>query len=199
MGKRAEKRIETKLKILAAFERLCETSTYTKITVTGICQEAGISKPTFYRHFQSKDNIIRWMAKQTLKNGIIQIGRAYTWYEGYLRTFSIEHRHRVFYSDQQSPELIAFLQESGEAYHRAEMIKTITEMRNAELTDDLVFQIDSLLVVEGIMSRRWGASGMEDVTPQQMAKRMTSVVPHDLFELLNTPIEKPQVDYADPL
>ena len=106
MGKRAQQRTATKLKILAAFERLCEHSTYTKIGVVDICREAGISKPTFYRHFQNKDNIIRWMAKQTLKNGIIQIGRTYSWYEGYLRTFSIEHRHRVFYSDRQSPELI---------------------------------------------------------------------------------------------
>ena len=190
MGKREEQRISTKLAILAAFERLCERSTYTQISVADICEEAGISKPTFYRYFQSKDNIIRWLAKRAIEGGVAEIGRTYSWYEGYLRTMSIQYKHRAFFCDEQSTAVVGSLFSFSSDYRRDNLVRAISETPGAQLTEKLSIQIEALLVIESIITRRWAVNGMQQ-EPAVIADYMASCVPHDLFKLLDNPREAP--------
>ena len=191
MGKRDDQRITTKLAILAPFERLCERSTYTEISVADICQEASISKPTFYRHFQSKDNIIRWVAKRSIKGGVAGIGRTCTWYEGYLNTMNIQYKHRAIFSDKQTVEVVGSLFSFSTKFRREQLITTIKEKTGADISDKISFQIEALMVVESVMSRSWSVGGMQ-TPPSIMADYTTSCVPRDLFELLNEPMEPAQ-------
>ena len=45
-------------KIIATFKRLVMETTYDKITVNEICDAAGVSRKTFYVHFQNKAAIV---------------------------------------------------------------------------------------------------------------------------------------------
>ena len=195
MGKREEQRMSTKLAILAAFERLCEQTTYTRISVADICKEAGVSKPTFYRHFQNKDNIVRWLAKRSLDGGVCEVGRTCSWYEGYLRTLTIQYRHRAFFCNEQSSEVVGGLFSFSSQYRREKLLGVIKD-RGLELSDKISFQIDGLLVVESVASRRWGANGMQ-TPPSVIADYMVSCVPHDLFKLLDVPMSRAAAPETD--
>lgn len=174
--------------ILFALERLLQHETYVEIGVNEICSEAHISKPTFYRYFQSKDNIVRWMSKEAINYGVAEIGRKYSWFEGYHRTMTVFRRHKIFYSDPQSPALTGSLLAFSSDLLKNVLIETLTEYKKVELTEKLIFQIEALNFAQGHISRQWGAEGMK-ISPQTIADYLTSVVPHDLFKLLNEPTE----------
>ena len=55
---------ETKDKLSKSLWRLLESNTLERITITMICQEAGIGRRSFYRHFKSKWNVIEYEVKQ---------------------------------------------------------------------------------------------------------------------------------------
>lgn len=44
--------------ILAAFKHLMNFETFEEITITQLCQYAEVSRPTFYRHFTTKEDVV---------------------------------------------------------------------------------------------------------------------------------------------
>jgi AcrR family transcriptional regulator len=55
---------DTKSKLSAALWKLMETDNLENITITQICQEAKIGRRSFYRHFQTKRNVIEYGIRQ---------------------------------------------------------------------------------------------------------------------------------------
>jgi AcrR family transcriptional regulator len=53
--------------LLAALERLLQERRINELTVGDICQEAGVSRPTFYVHFDSKLAAVSALAEKTLE------------------------------------------------------------------------------------------------------------------------------------
>lgn len=70
----------TKLAILQAIDR-----PVSELSVTEICDKAGVSRTTFYRHFDSKLDIVPWWGLWCSEQYTFQIGRKYSWEEGMLR------------------------------------------------------------------------------------------------------------------
>lgn len=70
----------TKLGILKAIDR-----PVADMSVTEICEKAGISRTTFYRHFDSKLDIMPWWGVWCAEQYVFEIGRKYSWEEGMLR------------------------------------------------------------------------------------------------------------------
>lgn len=58
MGIRDEQKKETYFKIYRAIIELTKEKSYDTITIREVCQRAGISIGSYYKHFQSKDDII---------------------------------------------------------------------------------------------------------------------------------------------
>ncbi len=58
-------------KILLTTISLLKTKTYEDITIKDICENAGISRQTFYNYFKSKDEIFRVFFRQLLEKGEI--------------------------------------------------------------------------------------------------------------------------------
>lgn len=175
--------------ILFALERLLQKRTYIEIGIKEICAEAHISKPTFYRYFKSKDNIIHWMSKEAIFCGVAQVGRKYSWYEGSCRTISVFYRHRVFYCDPQSYAVTTSLIASSSEYLKTALTETLTHHKGVVLTEKLAFQIKAFNYVQGYMLRKWAEDGMH-LLPRTLAEHLVSVVPSELFELLNEPTDK---------
>ena len=65
MDKRIEKSYD---KIQHAYSRLIMQKDYDDITVNDICIEAGIKRPTFYNHFNDKDDFLAKIFKYRLDN-----------------------------------------------------------------------------------------------------------------------------------
>jgi AcrR family transcriptional regulator len=52
--------------MIAAFALLMDAKPYSKITISDICEKAGIARPTFYRNYNDKDDIVFECFRKTL-------------------------------------------------------------------------------------------------------------------------------------
>ena len=53
--------IETEARIHLAFEKLLSVKSFNEITVNNICNEAGISRPSFYAHYEDINDMMNQM------------------------------------------------------------------------------------------------------------------------------------------
>ena len=51
-----------------ALLRLLESAPLDKISVTQLCQEAGVNRATFYRHYTSQEDVLQEIQQDTLDN-----------------------------------------------------------------------------------------------------------------------------------
>ena len=70
--------LSIKMKILHAVNKSLD-----QITVAEICRNAGISRQTFYRHFESKYDIPWWYSIFCRQFYLNEIGRTIDWKTGY--------------------------------------------------------------------------------------------------------------------
>ena len=59
---------KSKTQICTALMKLLQTKPYRRITVSQICDSAGVSRPTFYKNFDSMDAVVRYRLLQLKKN-----------------------------------------------------------------------------------------------------------------------------------
>lgn len=97
---------ERRMQIVQALSELFEALPIESVTVNGICERAGISKPTFYRYFTDKYDAVNWYHYAYSSRVLYQIGRTLTWHEATVRMFEHVLEERTFYER-------AFLQSDG--------------------------------------------------------------------------------------
>jgi len=59
---------KSKAQICSALMKLLQTKPYRRITVSQVCDSAGVSRPTFYKNFDSMDAVVRYRLLQLKKN-----------------------------------------------------------------------------------------------------------------------------------
>lgn len=52
--------LRTQMMLITALLELLEASTYDQLTIQQVCERANIGRSTFYAHFQSKDDLLRF-------------------------------------------------------------------------------------------------------------------------------------------
>ncbi len=62
-----EKALTSQRAISCALLRLMEAGPYAGITVSLLCREAGVSRPTFYSLFGSKDDVVAYMLRESYR------------------------------------------------------------------------------------------------------------------------------------
>lgn len=177
-------RLEMRTSICAALLQLMEEKPYENIEVGDICEKAFISRQTFYRYFLNKDNIMRWKTKGVFKNGVCKIGRTLTWREGYYLTILGFRESHAFFTKEQPPAFMLDFVEFGGQLQRESIVDVLTQCKGIPVDDKLRFQIEALDAAQAHMMRRWCRNGM-DINPKDLSECFTSIVPYDLFHLLN--------------
>ena len=86
-----------KEQIAYALMDLLEHYSYRDVSVSVICEVAGVSRPTFYNHFKGKDDLARWIVREDFaRNGLpLLLSRRQE-----ISTFGFFHyfeKHRSFY------------------------------------------------------------------------------------------------------
>ena len=172
--------------ILLAFEHLLRNDSYVDIRVNMICYEAHISKPTFYRYFKSKEDIVRWLSEEAIRCGAAEVGRKYTWSVAYYRTLLVIDHYRAFYEDPRGPALLDPLNTFCGEYLKLVLSETLTKYKGIILTNKLSFQITTFIYLQSLLLQQWGARERQQ-SAEAYAQYLSSVVPYDLFACLEEP------------
>lgn len=86
--------LSIKMKILHAVNKSLD-----QITVAEICRNAGISRQTFYRHFESKYDIPWWHSIFCRQFYLNEIGRTIDWKTGYYHHLRLIAQERDFFRE----------------------------------------------------------------------------------------------------
>ena len=93
--KKEEISIATKQKIIDALKHFMSLKDFTKITVKDILEEANITRPTFYYHFEDIYNAMEWMFNEELLMLLKKSEDCVTWDEGILLVLQYVEANRA--------------------------------------------------------------------------------------------------------
>ena len=178
---------QTKILILDAADKLVSHIPFNKLTVTQICEEAGISRATFYRCFKDKFAVAQWHVELAWSQGANEIGRTLSWQEGYYLTEVAIASRNLFYEGVAKSNDYNAIDNFAPRSRRKVLTETVTEYYKKPLTDRLKFQIDATVELEVHLMPKWHY-GFYDVSLEEMCAWVAESVPRELFELLNTPL-----------
>lgn len=187
-GSSKEREEEWRELIFDAYNRCIEQgSSVSEITIKRICEEAHISKPTFYRYFDNKEDMSLWVCRRSVDAGFTQIGRTCTWFVGLYRTCLAFLQYRAYFSAAPQTNGVSVVGDALIEYKRDALMETFTRYRRERVDSIMAFQIESFLVSSSAMLRYWGESGM-NMSPEDIAAYVTSAVPWGLFNALKEPL-----------
>ena len=165
------------LQILGALEEIAESTPYPAVTVRMICERAGISRPTFYRYFKDKDDVVQWYWDQSGEKHLRQMGREQGWYEGNLRMLLEFREHAALMSAVLAhDEGVNSCIKHGYR-QRVRYLRELIAGENAlALNDDTDFEIRFFADAESRAIAQWVQKGMVE-KPEVLARRLEDCVP----------------------
>lgn len=151
------------------------------MTVSRICENAGISRQTFYTHFDSKFDIVYWYLSVAEVRYLYEIGRTLTLDEGLIGFFEYLYAEReplvnAFEKDPKKRELRHRLERPC-----SEFLWTI-QSKGVEVDDDLRFCLTYTVESANCLVASWCLRGM-DVDPAVMARRLAVCIPSALSDI----------------
>lgn len=179
----------SKFQIALLVNGLCESKSFSALTVNDICREAGISRATFYRMFEDKYSLNNWCQAFNFAAGILQIGRTYTWADGLYVAYSCAeffgNLARASYEARGDRSNVAFCRRC----FRACLADTIKNVRHEPLMDDLRFETGFFADAVAWAASDYWTRGCGGETLRSYADRLARCVPPLLFRTLNDPVD----------
>ena len=91
------KRKTTKEILAESFKELSQTKPISKITIADITENCGMTKPTFYRYFKDKYDLMAWLFVQEAQGNVNKIGKdGYLWRDTLLDGLHYYEKNRKF-------------------------------------------------------------------------------------------------------
>lgn len=174
------KRKCTKEQIAYTTEKLLENISFKKLTINDIIENAGISKPTFYRYFQDKHDVVLWI----YENEIDRIASSETdLYTSSLNCYRFEHSKKEFFLSAN-----AYKQQNNisETIYKRTFEWTANIIRkqcDGALTKNLEISINFFCAGCGWLWQWWCSTDME-ATPEEMAELTVGNIPYPLKQYL---------------
>ena len=185
-----EDNFSNKAAVLDAISRLSDKMSLDDMPISTICTEAGISKTTFYRIFSSKYDVVEWLMTIYSASGLDQIGRTKNWHDAISYSVYNLSSHRTFLLSAnktkyktETPAEIAY------RHRRAILEETVVEWKHANLSMRLKHQIDEWSYYSTHIAQSWYCGDL-DYKKSEYVDILESLVPSELFLLLNEPTEK---------
>ena len=167
MGSKKEKQIERSKDIITqALLDLLKSHAMDSITITQLCKRAGVGRPTFYRHFESKRDVLDQLYQRWFREYLHNAREAYE------KNPAAETMELVAFDFMKSNENLMALVKSKDFY-KASVAGLGAQRRRLEkefhLFDDespyeLEYRVGGLIFVFA----RWLSGGMKE-SPQEMA------------------------------
>lgn len=173
---------KTRYKLAEAMKRLMESQPLEKITVTQITELCDTTRPTFYRYFKDKYDLINWYFDKLAQKSFKQMGVSLSLREALLKKFEFMTLEKKFFSEAFSCE-----EQNNLIDYDYEMIYQfycdfIRKSAPVEFTPDIEFLLRMYCRGSICMTADWAKSGMR-LPPERMADLLIDALPPRLSEL----------------
>jgi AcrR family transcriptional regulator len=160
--------------ILEALLFLMDKKAFKNITVKELAEKAGVDRKTFYRHFESKEDVLRFYMDTIYQDYVDELKKhetltSYIIGQSY---FSVMRKHLSFFQKLEKNNLMIFLLSLFDAY-----LPEIHKKFESDENNDISFSEYATSYFTGgfwNLSVRWIRSGAKQ-TPQEMAEIVEKV------------------------
>ena len=154
-----------------------------KLTVTDIVKHSGMTRQTFYRHFQDKYDLVNWYFEKLADKSFRQIGNSSTLREGLIKKFTFILNDKLFFSQAfQSKDYNNV--ENYDYQCILEFYKHIIRKKIGDIPSDILFLLEMYCHGSIAMTVNWAVSGMQE-SPEQIADLLIDALPPKLKVLLS--------------
>ena len=162
-------------------KHLMEEVPFDRMTTTDIIEKSGISRKTFYYHFQDKYDVVNWIFTEEILGGILESTTFDNWAQGSLKLCRYIRDNKSFYTNA--------VNASGQNCF-IEFLRTLSEMQLHKLCRDalakgILSEDDLSFLVEfyygafiGVLTK-WVKEDMRE-SPEVIVHRWTGVVDKSL-------------------
>jgi AcrR family transcriptional regulator len=179
---------EVRMRIIHAMSVLMERSSYSSLTVAAICEQAAISRQTFYHYFLDKNDAANWYGVQMMGDSLFETGRSLSFHEGEMMMLKdtlseLDYFRKVLKSRKDYNSFARYTTR----YLEAELRRTVTDFKKVEMTEQLEFQLTYWCRSNANMTIDWILNGSK-MAPEVLARYKESCVPHELYQIIKDPI-----------
>lgn len=166
----------TKRALEESLKRLLLTKPLNKITIADITSDCGISRMTFYYHFQDIYDLVEWACEEDAARAIAGNKTADTWQTGLLGTFLALRENKPFiasiYHDMSREQVERFLVPVV-----SDLVKSVVDEHAArrhvrEQDRDFIARFFAHALIGTVLD--WIARDMRD-DPQQLVQRVATI------------------------
>ena len=176
----------TKRALGVSLKRLLLTKPVTKITINDIAEDCGISRGTFYYHFQDIYDLVEWTTREDARR-VLEGNRSYdTWQQGFLNIFRAVEENKPFilnvYRHVSREQIEQFLYQVVYG-----LLRDVVEERSAGMTvkeEDKRFIADFYKYAFVGMMLNWIQGDMRD-DPEAIIARLSVLIEGDITRCLN--------------
>lgn len=172
--------LKTKMRILHAVDKSLD-----RMTISEICKNAGISRQTFYRHFQSKYDIPWWHSIFCRQFYLNEIGRTIGWRTGYYHHMRLISQEREFYRMAIQYSInVPFGRSIMPENRQAVLLETLRDWRHVTVDHNLEFIVASFSKLECEVMNDWFRSDAP-TDLRGWTEDLISLVPDRLYRALD--------------
>lgn len=177
----------TKLALLDAFTVLLQKKPFSKITIQDITSACGISRMTFYYHFDDIYDMIDWAIKEKLQKAVDTNFTYDTWKQGYINVFKAVLEEKTFFLkvfpsiDLRRVELYLY------AFAHRYILNVVNEklqkmvLEVDEKSKNLICDIYGYAMVGCLL--RWISTGMRE-EPEELVEQFAAILHGTLEQTL---------------
>jgi len=174
---------KTKYELAQAMKDLMKSREIEKISVSDICDGAMVSRPTFYKYFRDKYDLVNWYFDKVATNSFLQMGTSMTLREALTRKYIIMQEEGSFFP-------VAFRSHSQNNLMEYDYNSIydfycgyIADKTGHKITGDMEFILKVYCAGSIHMTVEWAVSGMT-TPPEEMADLLIRSLPEELKRIL---------------
>ncbi len=175
-----------RLRIVSVMDCLAQEIPFDKLTVTAICNEAKISRTTFYRLFDDKYAAPNWYVHLVSRIGHVECGRTLSWHDASVITLSGLSMMRHLLMSTSVCSGYDSSENTGIRLRVSSLTQTVVQHCGHRPDTELAFQIKFFARAEVPVVREWYQDS-ESIDVEDMALAVESCVPRRLHDLIALP------------
>jgi AcrR family transcriptional regulator len=177
---------QSKMVIQKALAALVESKPFKVISVVDICEKAGISRQTFYNHFEDKYKVCQWFFDLVSSDYLYETGRSLSYHDANLLNNYAVLENLSFFSAVLDGKGYSGLLPYVRRKRRGVLAETIVSYKKLELTEDLAHLLEFHVQGETHLVVKWIHGGAKE-SPGYIADICDRGISRELWEILKDP------------